>query len=118
MGTHYIIIFLKTFFLCLINFFWLRRVLVAAHGMFVEACGLLSSCGVQLFSLSLWCAGSKVRGLRSWGHSGSLLEACGLSCPAACGILVPRPGIEPASPALEGGFFTNGPPGKSLIILF
>ena len=23
----------------------------------------------------------------------------------ACGILVPRPGIEPASPALEGRFF-------------
>ena len=23
------------------------------------------------------------------------------------------PGIEPASPALEGGFFTTGPPGKS-----
>ena len=28
-----------------------------------------------------------------------------LSCPVACGMLVPRPGIEPASPALEGGFF-------------
>ena len=28
------------------------------------------------------------------------LGACGLSCSAACGILVPRPGIEPASPAL------------------
>ena len=39
----------------------------------------------------------------------------GLSCPVACGILVPQPGIEPASPALEGGFFTTGPPGKSLI---
>ena len=36
-----------------------------------------------------------------------------LSCPTACGILVPRPGIEPASPPLEGGFFTTGPPGKS-----
>ena len=32
----------------------------------------------------------------------------------ACGILVPRPGIEPASSALEGGFLTTGPPGKSL----
>jgi len=26
----------------------------------------------------------------------------GLSCPAACGILVPQEGIEPASPALRG----------------
>ena len=39
--------------------------------------------------------------------------AHGLSCPMACVTLDPRPGIEPASPALEGGFFTTGPPGKS-----
>ena len=32
----------------------------------------------------------------------------------AHGILVPRPGIKPTSPALEGGFLTLGPPGKSL----
>ena len=38
------------------------------------------------------------------------------SCPAACGILVPRPGIEPKhmSPALAGEFLTTGPPGKFL----
>ena len=28
-------------------------------------------------------------------------------CPTACGILVPQPGVEPASPALEGGFLTH-----------
>ena len=38
----------------------------------------------------------------------------GLSCPAACGILVPQPGIELASPALQDQFLTNGPLGKSL----
>ena len=32
----------------------------------------------------------------------------------ACGILAPRPGIEPAPPALEGEVSTTGPPGKSL----
>ena len=31
----------------------------------------------------------------------------------ACGILVPRPGTELVSPALEGGILTTGPPGKS-----
>ena len=36
-----------------------------------------------------------------------------LSCPAACGILVPRPGIEPTSPALQGEFLATGPPGRS-----
>ena len=36
-----------------------------------------------------------------------------LRCPGACGILVPQPGIKPTSSALEGGFLTTGPPGKS-----
>ena len=30
-----------------------------------------------------------------------------------CGILVPRPGIEPTSPALEDEFLIPGPPRKS-----
>ena len=36
-------------------------------------------------------------------------------CHAACGTLVPQPGIEPmslASPPLSGGFFTTALPGK------
>ena len=36
------------------------------------------------------------------------------SRPAAWGILVPRPGTEPRSSALQDGFLTTGPPGKSL----
>ena len=28
------------------------------------------------------------------------------------GLLLPSPGIEPASPALAGGFFTTVPPGR------
>ena len=32
------------------------------------------------------------------------------SWPMAYGILVPRPGTEPASPALQGRFLTTGPP--------
>ena len=40
-----------------------------------------------------------------------------LSCPATYRILVPWPGIKPTSPELEGGFFTTGPPGKSLMWL-
>ena len=51
-----------------------------------------------------------------------LVVACGislavvhrLSCPVACRILVARPGIELASPALQGEFLTTGPPGESL----
>ena len=32
----------------------------------------------------------------------SVVVACGLSCPVAGAILVPRPGVKPASPGLEG----------------
>ena len=46
-------------------------------------------------------------------HEGSIVVARGLSSPEACGILSPQTGIKPMSPALEGGFFTTGPPGKS-----
>ena len=48
---------------------------------------------------------------RAWA---SLVLMPGLSCPAACGILVPQPGFEPAFSVLEGGFLTTGPPWKSL----
>ena len=30
---------------------------------------------------------------------------------------LPRPGIEPMTPALAGRFLTTGPPGKSLIVV-
>ena len=40
----------------------------------------------------------------------------GLSCSAACGNL-PRPGLEPVSPALACGLLTTAPPGKPLIFL-
>ena len=46
-------------------------------------------------------------------HTGSVAAAHGLSFPTACGILVPQPEIKFMSPALEGGFSTTGPLGKS-----
>ena len=71
----------------------------------------LSSCGTEAPEH----VGSVVvaRGLCSFQLVASLVAALGLSCPAACGILVPQSGIEPTSPALEGRFFTTGPPGRS-----
>ena len=36
-----------------------------------------------------------------------------LRCSKVCGILVPQPGIEIASSALQGGFLTTGLPEKS-----
>ena len=42
-----------------------------------------------------------------------LVAALGLSCPSACGILIPRPGIKATSPALQGQFLATGSPGES-----
>ena len=53
-------------------------VFVAARKIFVVAWGLLSSCGT-------W----------SPGHVDSVVAAHGLSCPVACGILVPDQGLNP-----------------------
>ena len=46
----------------------------------------------------------------------SVIAACRLHCPMACGILVFRPGIKTASSALGVSLLTIGPPGKPLTI--
>ena len=50
---------------------------------------------------------------RLYSVQASQVAAHDLSCPVACGILVPGLGIEPVSPVLAGGFLTSGPQGKS-----
>ena len=84
---------------------------VAGAGPLCCGAGLLFSCGIG----APGCVGSVVCGTRArlLRCVSAVVVARGLSCPAACGILVARPGIEPASPALEGRFFITGPPGKS-----
>ena len=42
--------------------------------------------------------------LQLWREGFSLVVVHRLSCPMACGILVPQPGTESVSPALAGGF--------------
>ena len=49
-------------------------------------------------------------------HCGT--QMCGLSCLSACEILVPQPGIEPMSPALQGQLLSTVPPGKPSLLAF
>ena len=69
----------------------------------------------QLLVLALWDLGCV-----TWNFlfrcMTSLIVVRGFSCSMAYGILVPQPGIEPTSPALQSEFLTTGPPGKSLFI--
>ena len=87
------------------------------------ACGCTSSPTLSLhlhmtfFSSPLFLLFSGYAG-SSLLCAGSVVRVHGLSFHEACGILVPQPGIEPASPALEGRFFTTEPPGKFLSVSY
>ena len=63
--------------------------------------------------LLLWSVGSTALDLSGRAVLASLVVVHGFSRPTVCGVFVPRPGIEPVSPALKGGFLTTGTPGKS-----
>ena len=65
---------------------------------------------LQLHCVGFICWDTRPSYCSAWA---SLVVVCGLSCPTACGILVPRPGIEPTQPALEGRFLTTGTLWKS-----
>ena len=71
-------------------------VLAASQGICIVMHGLLPSCGPGALQ-----------------PMGSVVMAHRLSCPMACGILVPQSEFEPESPALEERFLTTGPPRKS-----
>ena len=55
---------------------------------------------------------------RSGNPSGFLVVTRCLSCSKPCGILVPQPGIQSMSPALQTRFLTTGSPGKSQVYFF
>ena len=76
---------------------------------------------LQYMGLSLWwllllqSTSSRACGPTSCGSQAleHKLSSCGTQAYLLCGIWdLPRPGIEPMSPALAGGFFTTEPPGK------
>ena len=74
-----------------------------------SSCSGFSCCRAQ----ALGCAGSGFAALRHWSV-GSVVVVHRLSCPEACGNLVPGPEIEALSPALAGRFLTTGPAEKSV----
>ena len=47
------------------------------------------------------------------------LSSCGSRAQPLCGMWdLPRPGLEPVSPALAGGLSTTAPPGKPRVLFF
>ena len=82
---------------------------IAVRGLLIVVTSLVAQHELQARGLS--SCGSQALELR--------LSSCGaqLSCSAACAIL-PRPRLEPVSPALAGGFLTTAPPGKPHVVRF
>ena len=103
LSTFIIIIFFSLFIS-----FWLCWVFIAVGGFsLVAASGGYSSLWCVGFSLGwlllLWSKGSRCAGFSSCGAWAQLFHSM---------WDLPRPGLEPMSPALAGGFLTTAPPGK------
>ena len=90
---------------------------VAVHGFLIAVASLVSEYGLQAHRLQqLWLMGFSSCG--SWA-----LEYRLSSCGARAQLLrsmwdLPRPGLEPVSPALAGGFLCTAPPGKLYVCVF
>ena len=107
-GLYFFIFFLFLKFIYLFIYFWLCWVFVSVRGLF-------SSCGKQgpLFIAvhgPLTIAASLVAEHRLQVRR---LSSCGSRAQLLRGMWdLPRPGLEPVSPVLAGGFSTTAPPGK------
>ena len=97
------------FFRFIAFYFRLWWVFIAIHGLLTVVASLaaehdlcacrLSSCGSQALEFGLSSCEKQAQMLPGmWDH--------------------PTPGIEPMSLALQGGFLTTGPPGKSYVLFF
>ena len=77
---------------CVMGLFIYLAALGLSRGMRILHCSTFSSCGTQ---------------------ADSVVALLGLSCSAACGILVPQPRIKPTFPALQCRFLTTETPRES-----
>ena len=89
-------------------YFIFKKTLIWLHWVLVAALRRLVGSG-RIFC----CSARTLCGIWALQCLGSVVAARGLRCLLACGILVPRPGIELMPPALEDGVLTAGPLGES-----
>jgi len=85
----------------------LLTVVVSCCRAWALGCVGFSTCST--WAQYLWHSGSRARAQKLW--------LTGLVAPQGmCNL--PRPGMEPVSPALPGRFLTTGPPGSPIFIIF
>ena len=90
--------------------------------LFIFGCigsSLLHAGFLQLWRVgATFCCGARASHCGGFSCCGSWtlehrLSSCGAQAYLLCGMWdLPRPGLEPVSPALAGGFLTTAPPGK------
>ena len=109
----YVSFFFLIFFMYVFIYLWLCWVFVSVRGL-----SLIAASGVHSSSRRAGPSLSRPLLLQSTGSrcAGSVIVVHGPSCSSACGN-PPRPGLEPASPALAGRFSTTAPPGKPCMCL-
>ena len=101
-------LFFKNFYLFIYFYFWLCWVFISVRGLSLVA----ASRGPLFIAVRgpLTVAASLVAEHRLQTHR---LSSCGSRAQMLRGMWdLPRPGLEPVSPALAGGFLTTAPPGK------
>ena len=103
-----------------VGFLQLRRAgATLCCGAWASHCSGFSCCRAQ--ALGTQASVVVTHGLRSCGLWAleRRLSSCGAWAQLLHGIWgLPRPGLEPMSPELAGGFLTTVPPGKSLQVVF
>ena len=97
----------------IMSFLYTARCMLAMHFLYYLPHSFICNC--LFIYLFFWC-GPFLKSLLN------LLQYCFCFIfwslgRKACGILAPRPGIEPAPLALEGEVLTTGLPGKSLSVI-
>ena len=97
------------------GFLWLRRAgATLCCDAWASHCGGFSFCGA--WALGLRTSVVVAHGPSSFGVQAleRRLSSCGARAQLLRGMWnLPKPGLEPVSPSLAGGFLTTVPPGKS-----
>ena len=117
-------LFFKEFIIYLLVYLFIHSFIHSLAALGLRCCvWAFSSCGKQglLFValhglLLLQSTGSRRVGFSSCGSRAleRRLSSCGTRASLLRGMWnLPRPGLEPVSPALAGGFLTTAPPGKA-----
>ena len=101
--------------------FWLHWIFIALQGLFlVVGVGATLHCDTWASRCpGFFCCRARALGARALVVAARGRSSCDVWTLLLCCMWnLPRPGIEPVSPALAGRFSPTAPPGKSILCIF